>query len=275
MQVLFPSSLLPRQRAALHAIAEQHGLQHTSSGEGQQRRLTLGGPGGGSDLDLTGQAAALSDQDLCRLLKRHYGIEDAAAQFTVASQPSSSDARGARGNAAQTSSSSEAKRPQPSLDEYIELTQRLIDLEREAEVQQATDATQLRSPESAQARGSALLNLRCDDVEGGLLGRSLLTLVCNKGYVAGGGGKGAAALLPLLPAHKFGPHDVVALRPSKGASEGPPLAQGVVYRLRDSAIVVAVDEPPEEGLDQPLRLEKLANEVRGANRAREEREGSR
>lgn len=32
-------------------------------------------------------------------------------------------------------------------------------------------------------------------------------------------------------------------------------------RVRDTAIVVAVDEPPEEGLDQPLRLEKLANEV--------------
>lgn len=32
--------------------------------------------------------------------------------------------------------------------------------------------------------------------------------------------------------------------------------------MRESAIIVAVDEPPEEGLDQPLRLEKLANEVR-------------
>lgn len=32
-------------------------------------------------------------------------------------------------------------------------------------------------------------------------------------------------------------------------------------RVRDTSIVVAVDEPPEEGLEQPLRLEKLANEV--------------
>lgn len=32
--------------------------------------------------------------------------------------------------------------------------------------------------------------------------------------------------------------------------------------MRDTAIIIAVDEPPEEGLDQPLRLEKLANEVR-------------
>lgn len=33
-------------------------------------------------------------------------------------------------------------------------------------------------------------------------------------------------------------------------------------RVRDTSIIVAVDEPPEEGLEQPLRLEKLANEVR-------------
>jgi hypothetical protein len=31
--------------------------------------------------------------------------------------------------------------------------------------------------------------------------------------------------------------------------------------VRDTVLVVAVDEPPEEGLEQPLRLEKLANEV--------------
>lgn len=35
-------------------------------------------------------------------------------------------------------------------------------------------------------------------------------------------------------------------------------------RVRDTCIIVAVDEPPEEGLEQPLRLEKLANEVRAA-----------
>ena len=32
-------------------------------------------------------------------------------------------------------------------------------------------------------------------------------------------------------------------------------------RVRDTCIVVAVEEMPDEGLDQPLRLDKLANEV--------------
>ncbi|KAG2432839.1 hypothetical protein HXX76_008572 [Chlamydomonas incerta] len=110
------------------------------------------------------------------------------------------------------------------------------------------------SPETAQARGRTLLNLRVDDMEGGLLGRTLLTLVSNKGYGAGG----PAAE---LPPHKFGPHDVVALRPSRGPADGPAVVSGVIYRIRENSITVAVDEAPEDGLDQPLRLEKLANEV--------------
>jgi hypothetical protein len=106
-----------------------------------------------------------------------------------------------------------------------------------------------------QARGRALLNLRLSEAEGGLLGRTLLTLVPNKGF-------GGPDPVP-LPPHKFSPHDVVALRPNSqppGAG-GAPLCGGLVYRVREGAVVVAVDEPPEEGLEQPLRLEKLANEV--------------
>jgi hypothetical protein len=31
--------------------------------------------------------------------------------------------------------------------------------------------------------------------------------------------------------------------------------------FQDNALIIAVDDPPEDGLDSPLRLEKLANEV--------------
>lgn len=105
-----------------------------------------------------------------------------------------------------------------------------------------------------QARGCAVLNLRLDQMEGGLLGRTLLTLVCNKGYVSGGPHVE-------LPPHKFGPHDVVAIRHSRGPMDGPAVTTGVIYRIRETAIVVAVNEAPDEGMDQPLRLDKLANEV--------------
>lgn len=76
--------------------------------------------------------------------------------------------------------------------------------------------------------------------------------------------QGAASgteLQPLLQ-HRFSPHDVVALRPAKGDASAPVVASGVVYRLREAAVVIAVDEAPDDGLDQPLRLEKLANTVR-------------
>lgn len=45
---------------------------------------------------------------------------------------------------------------------------------------QAQESIGQSRPEAAQARGRALLNLRVQDAEGGLLGRTLLTLVSNK-----------------------------------------------------------------------------------------------
>ncbi|GLT96103.1 hypothetical protein SLE2022_137500 [Rubroshorea leprosula] len=60
---------------------------------------------------------------------------------------------------------------------------------------------------------------------------------------------------------QFGTHDVVVLKLNKADSGSPALGQGVVYRLKDSSTTVAFDDIPEEGLNSPLRLEKLANEV--------------
>ena len=234
---------------------------------------------------------------------------------------------------------------------------------------QSEEALAASSPEAAAARGRALLNLRLTEAEGGLLGRTLLTLVNNKVPVSvlcgrEEGGRGGRRWLPPqfpaehlrcsapprplplapsmvqgaggpplpLPPHKLSPHDIVRLRPSRGEAGGAPLAEGVVYRVRDTAITVAgeqapptspaplrslacmhavdllaswptrpaavlpplpklaflfvvptfllshtlpscpppclpmpampaVEEVPEEGLDVPLRLEKMANEV--------------
>ncbi|KAL3636695.1 hypothetical protein CASFOL_018994 [Castilleja foliolosa] len=104
----------------------------------------------------------------------------------------------------------------------------------------------VRSLESAQKKGSTILNLKCTDAQTGLMGKSLLEFQSNKGDV--------------LPPHKFGTHDVVVLKPNKSDLGSPPLGQGVVYRIKDSSITVAFDDIPEEGLNSSLRLEKLANE---------------
>ena len=54
---------------------------------------------------------------------------------------------------------------------------------------------------------------------------------------------------------------MVDIRANKADSNGPALVGGLVYRVKEDCITVAVEEAPDEGLDQPLRLEKLANEV--------------
>lgn len=113
----------------------------------------------------------------------------------------------------------------------------------------------------AQASGRSLLPLRCTDMESGFLGKTLLTLIYNRG--------GSVAEPPPLPTHKLSPHDVVAVRPvaavrqsgAEGDKERP--AQGVVYRVHDTRLVIALDDVDDAAaFDVPLRLDKLANKVR-------------
>ncbi|KAG6769225.1 hypothetical protein POTOM_024842 [Populus tomentosa] len=134
-----------------------------------------------------------------------------------------------------------------SLQEFISITSPLLDLEKESEISASIGSGGLRNLDSAQKKGSTILNLKCVDAQTGLMGKTLLEFQSNKGDV--------------LPAHKFGTHDVVVLKPNKADLGSPALGQGVVYRLKDSSITVAFDDVPDEGLNSPLRLEKVANEV--------------
>ncbi|KAI7754745.1 hypothetical protein M8C21_029070 [Ambrosia artemisiifolia] len=74
------------------------------------------------------------------------------------------------------------------------------------------------------------------------MGKTVFELQSNKGEV--------------LPAHKFGTHDVVVLKPNKDDLGSPALGQGV-----DSSITIAFDDVLEEGLNSPLGIEKVANEA--------------
>lgn len=134
-----------------------------------------------------------------------------------------------------------------TLEQFVSIMAPLLDMEKEAEISQSMSSGATRSLESAQKKGSTILNLKCVDAQTGLMGKSLLEFQSNKGDV--------------LPPHKFGTHDVVVLKPNKSDLGSPPLGQGVVYRIKDTSITVAFDDIPEEGLNSPLRLEKVANEV--------------
>ncbi|CAN4101604.1 unnamed protein product [Withania somnifera] len=149
------------------------------------------------------------------------------------------------------SNSKNKNKPVPSsaitLEQFVSTMAPLIDLEKDAEISNSMSSAETRSLESAQKKGSTILNLKCVDIQTGLMGKTLLEFQSNKGDI-------------LLP-HKFGTHDVVVLKPNKADLGCPALGQGVVYRLKDLSITVAFDDVPEEGLNNPLRLEKLANEV--------------
>ncbi|KAK2653240.1 hypothetical protein Ddye_013096 [Dipteronia dyeriana] len=139
------------------------------------------------------------------------------------------------------------KSPPMSLQQFVSLMSPLIDLEKEAEISASISSGASRNLDTAQKKGTTILSLKCVDAQTGLMGKTLLEFQSNKGDV--------------LPAHKFGTHDVVVLKPNKADLGSPALGQGVVYRLKESSITVALDDIPEEGLNSLLRLEKLANEV--------------
>lgn len=298
IQLIFPPSLTPRQRAIIHSIGEQHSLYHESNTDEQgQRRITLGRKDAATVTDITSLSLATpdhnhdddddddqptppplpsvyTDDDLIKLIQQHLTI-NASDTFILNKQQDkekkavlidgSIGVRKLRKSPKQAPST-----PHPLLttDNFIRTFAPLLQQEHDAEVAQAEETLSSAKPESSQAKGLALLNLRLRDAEGGLLGRTLLTLVNNKG----------AGTNP-LPPHKITPHDLVRIRPNKADSSSVSgggggggdsgnnkpsssiLASGIVFRIKEDSITVAVDEMPDTGLDVPLKIEKMANEV--------------
>jgi len=135
-----------------------------------------------------------------------------------------------------------------SVESFVARTLPLLELERAAEEAQGDALHSAGGVEEAVSRGACLTGLRVMDCSPGFLGRTVLSLALARGGDAP------------LPAHKFGPHDIVALRPSRGAHDAQPIAKGVVSRVSDSRLDVALDEAPDD-TGGVLRVERLANEV--------------
>lgn len=77
MQLVLPSCLTARQRALVHSLAEQHGILHSSAGEGSERYLTLGAADAPAAPLPEGPKAAdaVTDQQLAELLQKHLQID--------------------------------------------------------------------------------------------------------------------------------------------------------------------------------------------------------
>ncbi|CAI5522191.1 unnamed protein product [Closterium sp. Naga37s-1] len=310
-RVVFPPSLTPKQRAALHDLAETHGWQHESRDMpgGSQRQLVLWREGGESEGEgrtlhvgaddgwQQEQQQPMGARQLGDALKQHLGWDVPADALGGDDRGGSgtegkgvggrgggkrgSGAGGGRGGAGMGYGAAGVGRVHGGVAadvsdcsdvyEFVKRMRPLLDLEKDAEVALAEEAASTRSLASAQAKGRVLCHLRCTEATSGLMGKTLLTLVSNKtgkgaskGATADAGpaGSGSRASGPVLPPHKFTPHDVVAIRANKAEGAQAAIAQGVVYRVREDAVVVAVDDVPDgDGLDAPVRIEKLANDV--------------
>ena len=154
------------------------------------------------DMEVPADTGSISDRDICALLLHHFNLDGHAAFEGEAEIP------------VRAKGSVRGKQPSPpgesatavSLEDFVDKTLPLLDMEHEAEkaqvrcvaggififvrmhflharpllAVQGQETVASRRPEAAQARGRALLNLRLRDAEGGLLGRTLLSLVSNK-----------------------------------------------------------------------------------------------
>jgi superfamily I DNA and/or RNA helicase len=136
------------------------------------------------------------------------------------------------------------------LDKFTALHLRLLDLERQAEIDEVLRLWAELPEAELERRGVTLRRLGVADTEVGLGGRLLVTLEPSRGGD--------------LPAHRFAPGDVVALRPARdqGATSGDAGLDGVVTRVRSGALTIALDDEAED-LELPslCRLDRIAPDV--------------
>jgi superfamily I DNA and/or RNA helicase len=135
------------------------------------------------------------------------------------------------------------------LDSFVVTMLRLLELERRAEVEGTERLQAALSAAELERRGLTLLRLAVVEESAGPGGRVLVALERTRGDE--------------LPAHRFQPGDIAALRSLRAPqrSEDAAAPPGVVYRVTSRRVTIALDEPPEESLEAPLRLDRVANDV--------------
>ncbi|XP_033063700.1 DNA-binding protein SMUBP-2 [Trachypithecus francoisi] len=128
----------------------------------------------------------------------------------------------------------------------------LLELERDAEVEERRSWQENISLKELQSRGVCLLKLQVSSQRTGLYGRLLVTFEPRRcGSVAA------------LPSNSFTSGDIVGLYDA--ANEGSQLATGILTRVTQKSVTVAFDESHDFQLsldrDNSYRLLKLANDV--------------
>ena len=245
----FPCALSARQRAWIHEAAERRGWHHASAGgedPTEPRRITVTRPAPVCT-PVSPPARSLShppppfesevdDITVMRWAKAglDMDLEPYQPPLHVRTKHPEKD---------------NAHRPvQVDLEAFILQQEEMVEMERMAEEEEAMEAHQRRGSERSQATGKAMGKLQCTSVERGLLGKVLLVLGRKDGKP--------------LPEHQMTPHDEAAVRRDQDNGDAI-LTKGVVYRVGDKRITLAIEDVPEEGFEDgsSLRIEKLANQV--------------
>ncbi|MBI5961875.1 MAG: DNA-binding protein, partial [Chloroflexi bacterium] len=136
----------------------------------------------------------------------------------------------------------------PSEDHFQRLA-RLLDLEAEAEKQEAIRSLEKLSPAEAEASGSSLINLVIREEDSGLGGKILLTF-----------GKRNENLS--LPWSRIGNGSPVILSEEGLYNKDAPSWRGIVSRAHKDTIQVAFTQWPETESDRPtFRLDRSTDEI--------------
>jgi len=131
------------------------------------------------------------------------------------------------------------------LDTFIRRQLELLEMEREAEIEEVERLRAELPDVELERRGLTLRRLTLRDVDVGLGGRTLLILEPSRGGE--------------LPAHRFASGDLVALREGRDAEA---LRIGVVDATRRDSIRIAIEETEEDDeLPSLIRLDRLVPDV--------------
>ena len=272
LRVLFPKSANARQRAILHEFASKNGLLHYSIGEAENksRRIVLERPdekeetrSGNNTVEIDedeNDGTSLSeptDEYLCDVVRTHFQID--LKSFDEYDIVEKNDDEQKKNNKNRQANASTSAASITTISEWTTKTLHLLELERVEEIAQSLDALNTSTSKKKGQHKNALDGLKIVDARGGLLGQTIITLEVSKRKMT------EKDFAPPLPTHSFTPHDVVRLRPSnvkfeETSTSNSELPQGVIYRIRDSSVELALDDVPEFLDVSPLRLEKLSNE---------------
>uniref|UniRef100_A0A2K6SNB1 DNA-binding protein SMUBP-2 n=1 Tax=Saimiri boliviensis boliviensis TaxID=39432 RepID=A0A2K6SNB1_SAIBB len=139
-----------------------------------------------------------------------------------------------------------------AVESFVAKQLELLELERDAEVEERRSWQENISLKELQSRGVCLLKLQVSSQRTGLYGRLLVTLEPRR--------CGSAAA---LPSNSFTSGDIVGLYDA--ANEGSQLATGILTRVTQKSVTVAFDESHDFQLsldrENSYRLLKLANDV--------------